>query len=152
MNKYKVKWQFLFLCDLFIVSKEIYFMISNVSFGAKYNTREVAMIAGGAPVSKEMLSNITGKPKDTFYSINAGMLGACSGYVADKFVEQHPKLSPIQKISEIIKSKISLMPQEKKDFDEISRLMQKKALLVDTFCAENGESIEIDDFSIPFLS
>ncbi len=126
-------------------------MINNVSFGAKYNTREVAMVAGGVPVSTEMLSKVTGKSEDSFYNYNTDIMNACSRYVADEFVEQHPELSPIQKVSEKIKSKISLMPQNQKDFDEIKRLIKKKELLVDTFCAGQNETIEIKKIKIPFL-
>ena len=126
--------------------------IQNISFGAKFNTKDIVKMVGGAPADKKVLSEMSGiSEAHLSYNCSADIYMASSRYAASKVVEQYPDLSPIQKLSKIIQEKINSSPQNEEDFKEINKLSIKKDILMSTFCHKHGNSIDIQPFEIPFI-
>lgn len=126
--------------------------ISNVSFGAKFNTKDIVKMVGGVPADKKVLSEMSGiSEAHLTCNCSSDIYLASSRYAASKVVEQYPDLSPIHKLSKTIQEKINSLPNNEEDFKEINKLSLKKAFLMSTFCIEHGESIDIQPFEIPFI-
>ena len=126
--------------------------ISNVSFGAKFNTKDIVKMVGGAPADKKVLSQMSGISESHLtYNCSADIYIASSRYAAGKVAEQYPDLLPIRKLSKTIYEKINSSPSNEEDFKEINKLSMKKAFLMSTFCLKHGDLIDIQPFEIPFI-
>lgn len=128
--------------------------INNVSFAGVYNTREIAnVISGKEAANTQLLASLSGVSTDVLQiSKSADLLAAGSNYCISKIVEDNPEFKGLRAISLEIKKGLEKAFMHNADLKPLYNAMEKRDEMVDEFCAEHGETIEIPEFDIPFLT
>lgn len=125
--------------------------VKSISFAGTYNTREIAeLVSGKTNANIELLSSMSGVPKDKLYTkYSSDILNVGSKYCAKTIPETRPEFKPLAQISATIKKAFSKLLYQHEDVDIIHGLIDERDNMIDKFCKEHGETVEIPDIDVP---
>ena len=128
--------------------------INSISFGQIFKTREVAEIVAGKEIAtNRFLSDVTGISENDLLSCNhSDMFIAGSNFCGKKISELNPEFKTLNELASAIRySFASCGIFGEKDTTAIQDLFEKRDKEIETVCTKLGETVDIPNFSVPFL-
>ena len=127
---------------------------SNITFGAMFNTREIANILSGKEAgSREFLSKMTEIPIEKLIAYNnSDTFSIGTNICKHEIIKQYPDLKPLTDISTVISDRISkFFAGNKKQYNKIIELFNLRDKTISDICTKYGDSIDIKPINIPSL-